>query len=198
MSFPTPQKKVTLIMGSPRKNSNTHLLINEAARALTEQGIATEFFFPDDSHIRDCRGCRGCKQETPARCVIQDDMMDLYRMMETSDGMILAAPVYFGYVPAMTKAWLDRLVPYIGADLLPEFPNPCPVSFIFTQNVHDPALFEPLLRSFMDSVAMTGLIIRDYLIAPDCETGVKPLVTERPDLMGRAYALGQDLLADPE
>lgn len=196
MSFQSPHKKVTLIMGSPRKNSNTHLLLSEAARALTEQGIATRFFFPDDSHITDCQGCHGCKQESSTRCVIQDDMTDLYPLMESSEGMIIAAPVYFGYVPAMTKAWLDRLVPYIGADLRPEFPRPCPVSFIFTQNVPDPALFEPVLRSFMDSVAMTGLVTRDFLIAPDCEMGVKPPVTERPDLMHRAYALGRDLLGD--
>ena len=196
MSFPSPHKKVTLIMGSPRKNSNTHILLNEAARALTEKGIATHFFFPDESRIIDCQGCHSCKQETSARCVIQDDMKDLYDMMETSEGMIIAAPVYFGYVPAMTKAWLDRLVPYIGADLLPKFPHPCPVSFIFTQNVQDPALFEPMLRSFIESVAMTGLVTRDCFIAPDCEMGVKPPVTERPDLMDRAYALGRDLLGD--
>lgn len=196
MSFPLPQKKVTLIMGSPRKNSNTHLLLNEAARALTEQGIATRFFFPGDSRISDCRGCHGCKQESNARCVIMDDMTDLYPLMESSEGMIIAAPVYFGYVPAMTKAWLDRLVPYIGADLLPKFPHTCPVSFIFTQNVQDPALFEPMLRSFIESVAMTGLVTRDCLIAPDCEMGVKPPVTDRPDLMDRAYALGRDLLGD--
>lgn len=194
MSHLNLPKKVTLIMGSPRKNSSTHLLLNEAARALTEQGIFTDTIFPDDLQLRDCQGCHGCKWDGSERCVITDDMQELYRTMEASAGLIVAAPVYFGYVPAMTKAWLDRLVPYIGSDMSPKFPGHCPVSFIFVQNVPDPAIFESSLHSFMDGVAMTGLAVRDCLIAPDCEMGVKTPVTDRPELMERAYAVGRDLL----
>ncbi|WP_067051503.1 SLC13 family permease [Methanofollis ethanolicus] len=119
-----------------------------------------------------------------------------YRIkMESSGGLVVAAPVYFGYVPAMTKAWLDRLVPYIGMDMSPTFPGSCPVSFIFVQNMPDPSLFEPALRSFTDAVAMSNLAVRECMIAPDCERGVKPPVTERPDQMEREYALGRDLIA---
>ncbi|QSZ66357.1 flavodoxin family protein [Methanofollis aquaemaris] len=195
MSHPEPRKNVTLLMGSPRRNGSTHLLVQEAARALHDQGVATQEVFLDDLTIHDCRGCHGCKQEHNGRCVVQDDMQRVYRMMESSGGLVVAAPVYFGYVPAMTKAWLDRLVPYIGMDMSPTFPGSCPVSFIFVQNMPDPSLFEPALRSFTDAVAMSGLDVRECLVATDCEMGAKPPVTERPDLMERAYALGRDLIA---
>ena len=112
-------------------------------------------------------------------------------MMESSCGLVVAEPVYFGYVPAMTKAWLDRLVPYIGMEMSPKFPGYCPVSFIFVQNMPDPSLFEPGLHSFTDAVAMSDLDVRECMVATDREMGEKPPVTERPDLMERAYALGR-------
>ena len=194
MSYPMQKQKVTILMGSPRRNSNTHLLVREAERALCERGIPTVTVFPDDLVIRDCRGCHGCKQDRRATCGIQDDMQDIYPLIEQSAGIIVAAPVYFGYVPSMTKAWLDRLVPYIGTDLRPNLPTGKYVSFIFTQNMPDAGLFMPALQSFMDAVAMTGLSVRDCLVVTDCEAGSKPLVTERPDVMERAFALGRDLV----
>jgi multimeric flavodoxin WrbA len=187
------QKKATLFMGSPRRNGSTHLLLQEAERALHDRGIATQDIFLDELTIHDCRGCHQCKTEKNSRCIVQDDMQQVYRMMESSSGLIVAAPVYFGYVPAMTKAWLDRLVPYMGTDLSPRFPVHSSVSFIFVQNMPDPTLFEPALRSFAGAVAMTGMSVRDIMIATDCESGVKPPVLERPELMEEAYAVGMNL-----
>lgn len=193
MSQAIPDRTVTLLMGSTRPHGSTRTLLDEAARALTARGIGTETIVPDRLLFSDCRGCHGCRQEGDGRCVIDDDMQGVYRAMERSQGLIVAAPVYFGYVPAMTKAWLDRLVPYIGPGLTPRFPAICPVSFIFVQNVPDPAAFAIPLQGFMDSVAMTGLVVQDCLIAPDCEVGEKVPVSDRPDLMERAYAIGRDL-----
>ncbi|WP_128694375.1 flavodoxin family protein [Methanoculleus taiwanensis] len=187
------QKTVTLLMGSPRRNGSTHFLLKEAERALRDQGIATQVIFLDELTIHDCRGCHQCKTENNSRCIVQDDMQQVYRMMESSCGLVIAAPVYFGYVPAMTKAWLDRLVPYIGMDLSPRFSGHYPVSFIFVQNMPDPTLFETALRSFAGGVAMTGMSVRDIMIATDCEKGVKPPVSERPELTEKAYAIGMNL-----
>ncbi|MDV2480836.1 flavodoxin family protein [Methanoculleus sp. Wushi-C6] len=188
------QKMVTLLMGSPRRNGSTRLLLNEAERALHDKGISTQGIFLDELTIHDCRGCHQCKTENNSRCTVQDDMQQVYRMMESSGGLIIAAPVYFGYVPAMTKAWLDRLVPYLGTDLSPRFPVHCPVSFIFVQNMPDPTLFEPALQSFAGWVAKTGMSVGEIMIATDCESGVKPPVSERPELMEEAYAIGTNLL----
>ena len=131
MSHPVPARSVSLFMGSPRKNSNTHILVQEAERALCARGIRTKIIFLDDLTIYDCRGCHACKQGDADTCVIMDDMQEIYPIIRQSDGFIVASPVYFGYVPSMTKAWLDRLVPFIGADMSPKLPGGKTVSFIF-------------------------------------------------------------------
>jgi len=42
-------------------------------------------------------------------CVVQDDMQELYGMMDRADGIIIGSPVYFGSVSAQTKAVMDRM-----------------------------------------------------------------------------------------
>lgn len=187
-------KKAAIILGSPRRSGSTQALAQEAERGLTSRGIAVETVWLNGMEIRDCQGCHGCKKGNNHDCVIMDDMQDVYHLMRESSGLIVASPVYFANVSALTRLWLDRLVPFLGPEMQPGLDGAKPVSFIFTQNLPDTLLFEPGLRSFMDAVAMTGLERRDYLIAGDCEAGIKSPVTGRQDLMDRAYRLGRDLL----
>jgi multimeric flavodoxin WrbA len=186
-------RKILLLIGSPRKNSNTHLLAREAERALIERGVLTKTVFLNDLSFRDCQACHGCKQEGNETCIIRDDMQEIYSMMEEYAGIIVAAPVYFGSVPATAKAWLDRLVPFIDINLQPKLPAEKQVSFIFTQNMPDPASFRLALQGFIAGVSMTGMTVRDCLIATDLEWDMKPPVTERPELLEKAYAIGKDL-----
>ena len=76
-----------------------------------------------------------------AACALKDDMQKIHRLIQESDGLIIATPIYFAGVTAQTKIWLDRLFPYIGMDLSPKLPESKKVSFIFTQNQPDPRLF---------------------------------------------------------
>lgn len=188
------ERKAAIIIGSPRKNGSTYALVQEAERGLTSRGIPTETVWLNDLAIRDCQGCHGCKQDENADCVLMDGMQDVYRLMQESSGILFASPVYFAGVSGLSRLWLDRLVPYIGSDLSPRLPGTKHISFIFAQNLADTSVFASGLESFMDSVAMTGMSCRDYLIAGDCEAGIKPPVTGRPEIMERAFRIGCELL----
>jgi len=187
-------QKAGIIIGSPRKHGSTYALAREAERGLTSLGIQTETVWLNDLAIRDCQGCHGCKRDGNADCVLMDGMQDVYRLMQESSGFIFASPVYFAGVSGLSRLWLDRLVPYIGSDLSPRMPETKHISFIFTQNIPDTSAFAPGLVSFMDAVAMTGMSCRDYLVAGDCEAGIKPPVTGRPEIMARAFGIGCELL----
>jgi multimeric flavodoxin WrbA len=191
------KKKVAILIGSPRKNGSTVILAREAERGLNERGIGTEPVFLNDLKIRGCQACYSCKNHDVAECAVRDDMQGVHRLMRESDGIIVATPIYFGDVTAQTKIWLDRLFPFIGMDLRPKMPGRKPVSFIFTQNQPDERLFETPVRTFMHMTGLTGLVVKDYLIACDLDAGHKPPVTEKKVFMDRAYRIGRDLLEEP-
>lgn len=188
-------KKVTLVFGSPRKNSNTQLLVDEAIRGLDEKGIEHEIFYLNDLHIKGCQACYYCKRNDTSDCAIKDDMEKIYQSMEASDGLIIAAPIYFCDVSGQTRLFVDRLFAYYDMDLKPSFPAGKAISFIITQNQPNRTLFEGHIEDFKMVVSMLGYERKKDLLAANVDKGYKPMVTERPDLMKEAYEIGLNLLS---
>ena len=190
------KKNVTILIGSPRKNGSTAILAAEAGRALNDQGVGTETVFLNDLTIRGCQACYWCKKNDVADCAVKDDMQTIHRLVQESDGLIVASPIYFSGVTAQTKAWLDRMFPYISMNLVPKLPASKKVSFIFTQNQPDERLFKGGIAAFMYAVGLSGLTVKDHLIAGDLDAGIKAPVTGRKKVMDRAYRIGQELLVE--
>lgn len=195
-------KKVTIIFGSPSKDSNTHILVKEAQRGLRDSGAESEVFFLNDLRLKGCQSCLACKQKAVTQCAVRDDMQEIYQAMEDSDGILVATPIYFGYPTAQSKLWLDRLFPYLGtregkregarANLVGLMPGNKPARFIFTQNQPDPGLFDGAIHQFMHMVGLVGFDVRGHMLAPNLYQGVKPMATERPELLKEAYDLGKN------
>jgi multimeric flavodoxin WrbA len=187
-------QKTVIVFGSPRKNSNTHILVQEAQKGLTDSGIASEIFFLNDMNIKGCQACYHCKINDSTVCIVNDEMSKIHQAMENDDGLIVATPIYFAGVTAQTKTWLDRMFPYIDMNLGAKLPKGKKVSLIFTQNQPNPTLFSAAIKTFQGVMTILGYEIRDSLLACNLNKGSKPMVTEDKDLMQKAYNLGRHLL----
>jgi multimeric flavodoxin WrbA len=100
------------IVGSPRKNGNTEILMREALRVARESGSETEMFLMSEKSVAPCDACGTCFEV--GSCVVEDDMQELYGMLERADGVIFGSPVYFGSVSAQMKAVMDRMFALLG------------------------------------------------------------------------------------
>jgi len=67
-------------VGSPRKEGNTEIMIQEALAAAREAGAETDIFLIHDKKIEGCDACGACFRT--GACKIKDDMTELYRRME--------------------------------------------------------------------------------------------------------------------
>jgi multimeric flavodoxin WrbA len=94
------------IVGSPRKNGNTEIMMKEALKIAQDAGFETDMFLMSSRQVSPCDACGACFKI--GTCVVQDDMQKLYDLMEQADGIIFGSPVYFGGVSAQTKAIMDR------------------------------------------------------------------------------------------
>ena len=52
--------KILGIVGSPRKNGNTEILMNEALKAAQDAGMETEMFLMSGKQIAPCDACGAC------------------------------------------------------------------------------------------------------------------------------------------
>ena len=99
--------RVLGIVGSPRKNGNTEILMQEVLKAAREAGCETDLFLMSQKQVAPCDACGTCFEV--GSCVIQDDMQELYAMMERAQAIVFGSPVYFGSVSAQMKAAMDRM-----------------------------------------------------------------------------------------
>lgn len=98
--------RVLGIVGSPRTHGNTEILMEEALKAAREAGCQTDIFLQAEKQVAPCDACGACFKGD--RCVVDDDMQELYKLMDRADGIIIGSPVYFGSVSAQAKAVMDR------------------------------------------------------------------------------------------
>ncbi len=101
-------KRILGLVGSPRRNGNTHVLVSTILKAAAEAGASTETLLLGDLRIRDCDGCHACWSGKP--CTKNDDMNAVYPRIGESDVIVFGTPVYWYGPTALMKAFVDRLV----------------------------------------------------------------------------------------
>jgi len=113
--------KVVAFNGSPRKDGNTFLMLQQVLKELEAEGIETELVQLDGQRLRGCTACFQCFEKKDQRCAVKDDMInDCIEKMLAADGIILGSPTYFADVSTEMKALIDRagLVSRANDDML--------------------------------------------------------------------------------
>jgi multimeric flavodoxin WrbA len=100
--------KVVAINGSPRRNGNTSLLIEETFKIFQAEGIETEVIQIGNKPVHGCTACGKCREIQDRKCHIKNDLLNLcIEKMIEADGIILGTPVYFADVSTEIKALMD-------------------------------------------------------------------------------------------
>jgi len=100
--------KVVAFNGSPRRNGNTSILINEVFGILEKEGIKTEMIPLGNKLVHGCTACGKCKEIQNGKCHIKNDHLNYcIEKMGEADGIIIGSPVYFADVTPEVKALID-------------------------------------------------------------------------------------------
>jgi len=105
--------RITAIIGSYRKGGVIDTAVDEILDAVRAAGAEAAKIHLIDRHIEFCTNCRTCTQHEGRQrgeCALGDDMAGILEGIEQSDALVLASPVNFGNVTAVTKKFIERLV----------------------------------------------------------------------------------------
>jgi multimeric flavodoxin WrbA len=108
----TPMK-IIAIVGTYRKGGVIDAAVDEILASARESGAETQKIHLTDRHIEFCTNCRTCTQTPGAergQCAIADDMAGILDEIERSDALVVASPMNFWTVTAITKQFIERLV----------------------------------------------------------------------------------------
>ncbi len=98
---------VLILNGSPRRDGNTTMALNEMLRLFSTEGIDTTVFQVGNKEIRGCIACNRCAEL--GRCVFNDGVNEIAEQFEKADGLVVATPVYYASANGTLISLLDRL-----------------------------------------------------------------------------------------
>ena len=177
--------KVVVLHGSARKDGDTDTLAEEFLRGLGENGgHDVSHFRPIDMRIEHCRACMECARGEG--CVIDDDMQFVYPAFCEADVVVIAAPMFWGYMTSQLKALFDRLEAIVS--------ERCFGRKEFVLLIGYRHYFGSMVE-WLDRIA-TGFGSRSHAITAqtyDPETGKDVPIAGLPDKLAEAYRLGQEL-----
>ena len=139
--------KVIAINGSPRKNWNTHILIENCLAGAKEAGAETELINLYDISFKGCTSCFACKRKDiiVKKCAMKDDLELVLQKICECDALVLGSPIYFSSITGeMRSLWERLLFPYSSYEGKPSsFGKKINTAFIYTMNT--PAFALPLV-----------------------------------------------------
>ena len=183
-------KKIVIVMGSPRKNGNSTTLAHRLAEGATDVGADVENFQLHAMDIKPCTACDVCRKATAEDCIINDDMQELYPKLRKADALVIASPIYWFTVAAQTKLFMDRCYALGGPQ--GNALKGKQIGIILTYGDTDPYNSGAVnaIRTFQDAFAYIGSDIAGIVYGSASEPGE---IESNVDLMEKAYLLGQQL-----
>ena len=113
--------KILAISGSSRKYHNTDNFLDLFIEKLNLQDEDITKIVLKDLNFSHCISCYGCAKVP--KCVVKDDLTDIYPILEESDMIIFSTPVYFNSVSALSKSFIDRMQVYWSRKFLLKLPG---------------------------------------------------------------------------
>lgn len=187
-------KSVVCIMGSPRANGNSSVLVDAFCSSAEEQGAKIKKYQLSEMKYQGCINLFVCKA-TSDRCGQSDDLTEVLEAVRESDVVVLSSPIYFTNLTGQLKMCLDRWFSFF----VPNYPNTNKKSrlkagkvivLIQTQG-EEAGRYTDTLERYNHSFKWMGFSSAHFIQA----SGVREIgdIENYPEIISQASALGKKL-----
>jgi len=185
-------KKILVVMGSPRKKGNSTTLAQNVIAGAKSNGADVESYCLHEMNIKPCDACEECLRDSVRKCIIDDDMQELYPKLQQADALVIASPIYYCTITAQTKLFIDRW--YAFGEGKDNALYGTKIGLILTYADDDPFASGAVnaLRTFQDIFNYLGSHIVSMVYGTASEAGE---IKANRELMEKAYKMGQQLAA---
>jgi multimeric flavodoxin WrbA len=173
--------KVLALIGSPRKGSNTDILVDQVLCAARARGNTSRKIYLYDHHISPCLDCRRCKKNDYV-CALVDGMLEIYPKLEEADLIIFGTPIYWYGPTAQMKLLIDRLRPFISSGSLRG-----KMGVLVTPSEEGESCCGPITDMFRMSLNYLGMKFGGCILAKAYERGE---ILGDEQALDRAYEFG--------
>jgi len=180
--------KILGVVGSPRMNGNTHILVSRILEGAEQEGAVAETLFLNDLDIHECNGCLVCWKGK--ECSKHDDMNDIYPKIIEADVIVFGTPVYWYGPTALMKAFIDRFVYFNCPENRAKIRGKSSVIAVPYEE-DDPETVAPLEMLFEKSFQYLEMNLVGRIIVPG--VSAKGDILKKKARMDEAFELGRKL-----
>jgi multimeric flavodoxin WrbA len=182
--------KVVGFVGSPRKNGNTDVLVQQVLDGAMEAGAQVEKFYINDMNIKGCQGCDYCRAVDG--CKLKDDMANAYDALKNADGFVFGSPIYFFQFTGQMRVFMDRCFALLNPDFSPRISAGRKAVIVGAHGAPEEGSFNGVYDEFSRTLGMFGIGVKGTFI--DAGHHAPGGVKENTKLMVDAKAAGASLL----
>ena len=100
---------ILVLNGSPHANGNTAAMVNAFAEGARESGHTTTVVDVCKKKIAGCLACEYCHKKGNGKCIQQDDMQELYPLLDEAEMIVLASPIYYHSFTGQLQCAINRI-----------------------------------------------------------------------------------------
>ena len=100
--------KILVLNGSPKANGNTAGMVKVFKAAAEENGHQADVINVCRKNIKGCLACEYCHGKGHGECAQKDDMQEIYNLLDDTEMLILASPIYYHGISGQLKCVIDR------------------------------------------------------------------------------------------
>ena len=101
--------KILILNGSPRPDGNTAAMAKAFAKGAAESGHEVNLISVCQKNIGGCLACEYCHTRGNGRCIQQDDMQQIYPLLDRAEMIVLASPVYYHSFTGQLQCAINRI-----------------------------------------------------------------------------------------
>ncbi|MDO4544075.1 MAG: flavodoxin family protein [Clostridia bacterium] len=100
---------ILVLNGSPRPDGNTAALVNAFLEGAAENGHKVTVVPVCQRKIGGCLACEYCHTKGNGKCIQQDDMQEIYPLLEEAEMIVLASPIYYHSFTGQLQCAINRI-----------------------------------------------------------------------------------------
>lgn len=101
--------KILVLNGSPRPQGNTAAMVEVFTKGARESGHEVTVINVCQKEIRGCLACEYCHTKGDGRCIQQDDMQEVYPLLDEAEMIVLASPIYYHGFTGQLQCAINRI-----------------------------------------------------------------------------------------
>ena len=100
---------IIVLNGSPRPNGNTAAMVEAFVEGASAKGHNITIVPVCQKKIAGCLACEYCHTKGEGKCVQQDDMQEVYPILDAAEMIVLASPIYYHSFTGQLQCAINRI-----------------------------------------------------------------------------------------